>query len=126
VAGLVGDRLRRHRPRRDAYLADLDSLCQEADLVVTEAAPEEAAIAALDVQEAEFAALRSMRPSPDRYALHQEVMAMEWGLLQEARRSRRRIQRNPRAAEGEMERLAALGAPVSARYAQLGLPHCAA
>jgi uncharacterized RDD family membrane protein YckC len=109
----------------DVYLAELDAVCEQTGVIVTEDSGAAPALAALDLQEAEFAAMRSLRPSPERIALHQEVLSMEWALLQQARMARVRIERRPRTADAEMQRLAAMEAPVSARYAQLGLPHCA-
>jgi uncharacterized RDD family membrane protein YckC len=110
----------------DLYLSELDSLCEEANLIVTDAPPDQALNASFEVAEAEFAALASFVPPPDRRGLHEEIVAMELAAMQEARLARTRIARDPDTAEGEMQRLAAVNAPVKARYAELGLKHCAA
>ena len=110
----------------DVYLSEMDGLCQEAAGIVASAAPEQALQAGFQIREARFDVLRSVVPPPARRALHAELMQLEWAAVQAARQARGRINANPGSQASEMTGLAAAEAPLKARYAQLGLRHCAA
>jgi uncharacterized RDD family membrane protein YckC len=95
----------------DVYLSDVDDLCKEANAIVAQAPASMRDVAALDVAQRKYEILRSARPPFERRALHSEILSLEGAAIAEAR--------------GPQPRSTTAATALRARYAQLGLEHCA-
>ena len=110
----------------DTYLAELESICREADAALAAAQPI-TFDRIYEVEGVELAVLERLEVSPDRRAVHGEIVEMKRRIHAEATAARQRMvsDSSPQVAQREQQRLAAAAAPLDARSRELGVPACA-